>query len=1053
MFKLVYFVSRSQFASHNHAKRTGPGRKNFNVNGTSFAPEGNASGIATNSIVESDGATSPLKNFVATVNSVAAPSTLDSLNNNTDNQDVVRQKRLPGGISFVLGLLFSLICSVADIQAETFVDLDSISSGQVSQNSATSWTWSHTNGTGTNRLLLVGCVINNSASEDILAVTNTFNGVRTPLTKIGSVSNGPNVLISYFYLRDAPVGSNSLTAYNGGNGGQAIGGSVSYFGINPNATFNLQYATGSTMVASLTMTNIAENEVIFDIIGQRPTNTILAAESSATLRWIRNTTFGAAAKNVRAASSTKEKLTPGVGDLTINWTNSGGAGTNWVLAAVALGAPPAPAISTIPDHTIVEDGATTNINFNISTDAGGPPLLFGSTNQSLVPTANIQITQIDSSNFTVKATPVANQFGTTLISITNADYAAVVPRYAVRSFLLTVLPVDDQPTLNTIGNQTVLEDAGMQNVSLGGISAGAPSNENGQTVTITAISSDPAIVPNPSISYTQGNSTGSLTYTPAANGSGTATITVTAQDNGGTSNGGIDTIVRTFNITVTPVNDAPTLDAVSNRTINEDSAQTINLTGISAGPASESSQTIVVLATSSNPSVIPDPTVTHTSPGATGTLQFTPVANASGSATITVTVQDNGGTASGGVNLLTRTFNVSVTAVNDAPTMTALSNVTINEDASMQVINLSGIGSGASDEGLQLITVTATSPVANAFGVATITVVATDTGGTANGGVNAKTNTFTVTVNGVNDVPSFTKGANQSVLEDAAPQTVANWAPALSAGPANESVQALTFNVSNNNNSLFSVQPAVSSSGTLTYTAAANASGSATVTISLSDDGGTAHSGVDTSAAQTFTISVTAVNDAPTLTAISNLTIAEDASLQAVNLSGISSGAPNESQTLVVTATSSNTGLIPHPAVSYTSPNVAGTLSFSPVANVHGSATISVVLADGVQSITNTFLVTVTSVEDAPTLAAIGNLTINEDATTQAVNLSGISSGAATEVQTLTVTAVSSNPTLVPHPTVSYTSAQSTGALTFSPSANEHGSATVSVVVNDGVLA
>ncbi|GAK59765.1 fibronectin, type III domain-containing protein [Candidatus Vecturithrix granuli] len=44
----------------------------------------------------------------------------------------------------------------------------------------------------------------------------------------------------------------------------------------------------------------------------------------------------------------------------------------------------------------------------------------------------------------------------------------------------------------------------------------------------------------------------------------------------------------------------------------------------------------------------------------------------------------------------------------------------------------------------------------------------------------------------------------------------------------------------------------------VTYTPAANASGAATVTVTLTDNGGTANGGVDTSAAQNFTITVVA---------------------------------------------------------------------------------------------------------------------------------------------------------------------------------------------------
>ena len=88
--------------------------------------------------------------------------------------------------------------------------------------------------------------------------------------------------------------------------------------------------------------------------------------------------------------------------------------------------------------------------------------------------------------------------------------------------------------------------------------------------------------------------------------------------------------------------------------------------------------------------------------------------------------------------------------------------------------------------------------------------------------------TVTVTVVAVNDAPSFTKGASPTVLEDAGPQTVSNWPAAVSAGPANETNglcvplvatvcgQTVTFGVTNNNNTLFSVQPAIAADGTLT---------------------------------------------------------------------------------------------------------------------------------------------------------------------------------------------------------------------------------------------
>ncbi len=124
--------------------------------------------------------------------------------------------------------------------------------------------------------------------------------------------------------------------------------------------------------------------------------------------------------------------------------------------------------------------------------------------------------------------------------------------------------------------------------------------------------------------------------------------------------------------------------------------------------------------------------------------------------------------------------------------------------------------------------------------------------------------TVNVQVNSVNDAPSFTKGSNQTIAENARAQTVAAWATAISAGPPDESAQTLAFTVINDNNALFSAQPAIAPNGTLTYTPAANARGSTILTVYLKDNGGTLNGGVDQSISQTFSITVNQIPDAIT---------------------------------------------------------------------------------------------------------------------------------------------------------------------------------------------
>ena len=98
------------------------------------------------------------------------------------------------------------------------------------------------------------------------------------------------------------------------------------------------------------------------------------------------------------------------------------------------------------------------------------------------------------------------------------------------------------------------------------------------------------------------------------------------------------------------------------------------------------------------------------------------------------------------------------------------------------------------------------------------------------------------------------------LLENAAAQLVTDFATGFApGGGADEAGQAIAeFVVSNDNNALFTAQPAIALDGSLSFTPAADATGSATVSVQVRDDGGVANGGDDLSAVQTFTISVDA---------------------------------------------------------------------------------------------------------------------------------------------------------------------------------------------------
>jgi hypothetical protein len=100
--------------------------------------------------------------------------------------------------------------------------------------------------------------------------------------------------------------------------------------------------------------------------------------------------------------------------------------------------------------------------------------------------------------------------------------------------------------LDELKDLTLDFNSAAQKISLSGIGPGAFGEK--QTLRITAVSSDPQVVPNPMVSYSSPQTNGLLTIKPAANAKGTAVITVTVNDGGKTDN----YFSRTFTVTVAP---------------------------------------------------------------------------------------------------------------------------------------------------------------------------------------------------------------------------------------------------------------------------------------------------------------------------------------------------------------------------------------------------------------------------------------------------------------------------------------------------------------------
>jgi len=140
-----------------------------------------------------------------------------------------------------------------------------------------------------------------------------------------------------------------------------------------------------------------------------------------------------------------------------------------------------------------------------------------------------------------------------------------------------------------------------------------------------------------------------------------------------------------------------------------------------------------------------------------------------------------------------------------------------------------------------------------------------------------------------------------------------------------------------------------------TYTAA-TWNGTSIITAYASDV-----NGIDSTS---FTLTVIAVNDAPVMTAVANDTIPEDSDGKVIKLSA----SDIEGDALTYS------GIADTSAVTVTLSN--DTLKLIPQANWNGSSMITAIVSDGIASDSTIFTLTVTSVNDAPSLI---DTTFNED--------------------------------------------------------------------------
>ena len=382
---------------------------------------------------------------------------------------------------------------------------------------------------------------------------------------------------------------------------------------------------------------------------------------------------------------------PGIANMTVTVEDAHGGVTskNFVVTVNAVNTLP---VITGDSNQSANENTQIDIPFTITdTEGGGLPISVTSSNATLVPNddANIRIIAENgnifghnyilsssggSSNLTLRIIPATNQSGSTELTMTVSDGGESVSKV----FILTVQ--NEAPVIGGVSNHIMDEDIEI-NIAF------TVTDAEGGTLPISVTSSDMTLVPQDSdhisligpagtfgpsylLESPGGKTDLTLRIRPVENEYGETTLTLEV-------NNGSITVKKEFLLLVQSVADAPIISEISDQTMDRDTSLTIDFT---VDDVETPASGLDVTVSSSASGLFPSAGLVLGGSGENRTLKLMPAAGETGTADVTVSVND-------GTTVTDEQFTVTVMPpVNTPPTMSPISSpVTTDEDTQAEI--------------------------------------------------------------------------------------------------------------------------------------------------------------------------------------------------------------------------------------------------------------------------------------------------------------------------------------------------------------------------------